>query len=76
MATVSFILSLVGAVIVLLSFVPSLGFFEWIGGIIALAGVVLGIIGLGGEKKTLSIVGIIVSAVFLILAVLRLIGLF
>ncbi len=76
MAAVSLILGIVGAVVVLLGFIPSIRFFNWIGGIIALVGLVLGIVGAGGERKSLAVVGLIVSAVFVVLAVLRLVGLF
>ncbi len=76
MAAVSLILGIVGAVVVLLGLIPSIRFFNWIGGIIALVGLVLGIVGAGGEKKSLAVVGLIVSAVFVVFAVLRLVGLF
>ena len=77
MAVLSLILAIVGAVVALLGLIPSIRFFNWIGGIIVLVGLVLGIVGAGqGEKKTAAVVGIIVSAVFLVFAVLRLIGLF
>ena len=77
MALFALILAIVGAVVALLGLIPSIGFFNWIGGIIALVGVVLGIIGRGqAEKKGLALVAIIVGAVFVIFAVLRLIGLF
>ncbi len=77
MAVISLILGIVGAVVALLGLIPSIGFFNWIGGIIVLVGLVLGIVGSAqGEKKTVAVVGIIVSAVFLVFAVLRLIGLF
>ena len=77
MAIFSLILAIVGAVVVLLGFVPSISFFNWIGGIIDLVGLVLGIVGrTQGEKKGVALVAIIVSAVFVVFAVLRLIGLF
>lgn len=77
MAIVSLVLSIVGAVVALLSFVPGIGFFVWIGGVLVLAGVVLGIVGMGGaEKKGVALVGLIISAVFLVFVVLRLVGLF
>jgi uncharacterized membrane protein len=77
MAVLSLILAIVGAVVVLLGLIPSIGFFNWIGGIVALIGLVLGIVGAGqGEKRTLAVVGLIVSAVFVVIAVLRLVGLF
>ena len=75
MAILSLILAIVGAIVVLLGFIPSISFFNWIGGIIALVGLVLGFVG-RAEKKTVALIAIIVSAVFVILAVLRLIGLF
>jgi len=77
MGVFSLILGIVGAVVVLLGLIPSVRFFNWIGGIIALVGVVIGIIGAGqAEKKAVSVVGLIVSAVFLVFSVLRLVGLF
>jgi hypothetical protein len=76
MGIIALIVSIVGAVVALLSFVPSLGFFMWIGGILALAGLVLGLIGAQGEQKSVATVGWIVGAVFVIFAVLRIVGLF
>jgi hypothetical protein len=76
MGILTLILSIVGAVVALLSFVPSLAFFKWIGGVIVLAGLIIGILGARGEKRTASLVGLIISAVFLVFAVLRIIGLF
>ncbi len=77
MAVVSLILAIVGAVVALLGLIPAIGFFNWIGGIVVLVGLVLGIVGASqGEKRGVAVVGIIVSAVFLVFAVLRLIGLF
>ena len=58
MGVFSLILGIVGAVVVLLGLIPSVRFFNWIGGIIALVGVVIGIIGAGqAEKKAVSVVG-------------------
>ncbi len=76
MGMLALILSIVGAVVALLAFVPAIDFFKWIGGVILIAGVVIGIIGIGGDKKTVPLIGLIVSAVFLIFDVLRVIGLF
>lgn len=76
MGTITLILSIVGAVVALLSFIQSIAFFEWIGGIIAVAGVVLGILGMRGEQKSIATVGLIISAVVVVFAVLRIVGLF
>jgi hypothetical protein len=76
MGIVSLVLGIVGVVVAVLAFVPAIAFFNWIAGVLGLAGVVLGILGMSGEKKGVSTVGLIVSAVVLVFAVLRLIGLF
>ncbi len=76
MGMLALILSIVGAVLALLTFVPALDIFKWIGGVVLIAGVVISIIGVGSDKKTIAVVGLIVSAVFLVFDVLRVIGLF
>jgi hypothetical protein len=76
MGMVSLIVSIVGVVLAVLGFVPAIGFFTWIAGILGLGGVILGIVGMSGDKKSVSTTGLIISAVVLVFAVLRLVGLF
>ncbi len=76
MGIVSLIVAIVGAVVAVLSLIQGIGFFMWIGGIVALVGVVLGIIGLGGEKKGGALPGLIIGAAAVVFAVLRIAGLF
>ena len=75
MGVASLVLSLIGMFLALIGLIPLLGIVNWFAGFILLIGFILGLIGtIVNKKKGLAIAGLVISFLFLILAVIRLIA--
>jgi hypothetical protein len=75
MGVASLVLSIVGAVIALVGFIPFLGILNWFAVALLFIGLVLGILGtVLHKKKGAPIAGLVISVLFLVLAVIRLIA--
>lgn len=73
MGTASLVLSIVGIIITIVGFVPLLGWLNWFGVVILALALLFGFIGIfpsGGRGK--AVAGMIISVVFLVIALLRL----
>jgi hypothetical protein len=73
MGAAALILSILGAILAIVGIIPWLHILNWFAGGLLVIAIILGVIAtVVSEKKGTAIAGTVVSAVFLILVVLRL----
>ena len=73
MGVASLVLSIIGAFVALVGFIPFLGILNWFASVLLLIGIILGILGVVlSQKKGTSIAGLVISVLFFALAGFRL----